>query len=250
MADIRKIYEDFNAEAYAKVYLGQDDYENQFLAEDFYHRLFTQGKLNGKTLLDVGCGPTMRSALSAGGHVSEIYLCDFVENNLKILKKWLKNEPDAVDYSKLLNHVAKLEGKTDTKYLEERVRKSTKDVFFCDILADNPLNPRPLQQFDILTSSYCVDSFPDYKDYLKSWKGLYSLLRPGGHLALLGTIDTTYYVVGEKKLPGANVNKASVEAAVTQAGFQILEFEEHRYKNDLNLESDCKGCFTLLAKKA
>jgi len=247
---IAEYQESFKSEVYASSYLSDVEYEFQWLVEQFYHRLFSEGKLKGSNLLDVGSGPSVRPALSASGHISDIYLSDLLENNRDFVRKWLKNEPGSFDFSIQFKYVANLEGKQDYKYLEDRVRKAVKDVIHCDLLAEEkPLHPlNPLQQFDVVTSSYCLDCFNNEKDYAKAWKNLGKLVKPGGQLALVGTLDCTNYAIGNTLLPGANVNEATVRRYLEEQ-FHVVEFKVHEYTRDLAVESDNKGIITAFAIK-
>uniref|UniRef100_T1J7F9 Methyltransferase domain-containing protein n=1 Tax=Strigamia maritima TaxID=126957 RepID=T1J7F9_STRMM len=248
MADIKKMYEsDFNSHMYAKSYV-TDEYENMWYVEEFYHRLFETKKLQGKTLIEVGCGPTLRAALVASRYGCEVVCADLLEKNRDFVQNWLKNGHAAFDFSAQFKHVAQLEGKDDIEYLEERVKASVKEVIFCDIMENNPLHPRPLEQFDIVTSSCCLDCNTEEKNYFKGAKSISSLVRPGGYLAIGSSLDATYYHVGDKTLPVQSVDGAIGKRAFTEAGLKVLEVCEY-YLNNPIPGCDTKGFFTIYATK-
>uniref|UniRef100_T1JM13 Methyltransferase domain-containing protein n=1 Tax=Strigamia maritima TaxID=126957 RepID=T1JM13_STRMM len=249
MAEIKKLYEEnFKAHMYAKHYVKESKLEYPFFMEDFYHRLFEEGKLKGKTLIDVGCGPSLRAALIGSRYGCDVYCADLLENNRNFIRNWLDNGQSAFDYSGQFKHVAQLEGNDDFGYLEERVKKCVKDVFYCDIMSENPLHPRPLRQFDIVTSSLVLDCYPDQADYLKGAKSIGSLVRPGGYLAFGSSLSCSYYEIGDKTLPSTDVDGAKAKKAFTEAGLKVLQINEYYYKNPVP-GTDGKGLFTLYAIK-
>uniref|UniRef100_T1ITU6 Methyltransferase type 11 domain-containing protein n=1 Tax=Strigamia maritima TaxID=126957 RepID=T1ITU6_STRMM len=251
--DMKKIYErQFDSKAYVAEYVNDQSCVENWLIEEFYHNLFRQGKVSGETLLDVGCGPTVRPALSASKKVSRIYLSDFLERNLTVIEKWRKNEEDCVDFSAEFKYVAQLEGKKDTKYLEERVRNSIAGLFRYDVAADLSSQfksfPDDLRQFDIVTSSLCLDCVTEDKDYFKAMKNLADLVSPGGHLALVNAIEGTMYKVGKQEIVAAWIDEEKIRNAMADAKLIVVELKKHIYKSQLEM-SDEKGLFTVLATK-
>uniref|UniRef100_T1J689 Methyltransferase domain-containing protein n=1 Tax=Strigamia maritima TaxID=126957 RepID=T1J689_STRMM len=246
---IKEQYEkNFDGPTYAKGFTRDLKFEYMWFMEEFYHRLFEEGKLQGKTLIDVGCGPSLRAPLVASRYGCEVVCADLLETNRNFVQNWLDKGHDAFDYSDQFKHVAQLEGNDDFGYLEERVKKSVKEVIFCDILADNPIHPRPSQQFDIVTSSLVLDAYPDQADYLKGAKAISSLIRPGGYLAFGSSIGGTYYKVGDKTLPSSNVDSAVAKKAFIEAGLKVLQICEYYFKEQVT-GTDSKGFFTLYAIK-
>jgi len=51
--------------------------------------ILLSGLLDGKTLLDIGTGPSIHSIISPSQHFDEIYLTDYAECNRTILKDWI-----------------------------------------------------------------------------------------------------------------------------------------------------------------
>ena len=68
-------------------------------------------------VLDFGCGP-----VSAVPYASEIVFCDFAAPNREAINKWLRNDPDAFNWSPKFDYVVKtLEGKGERR--QERENK-------------------------------------------------------------------------------------------------------------------------------
>uniref|UniRef100_T1J3S4 Guanosine-3',5'-bis(diphosphate) 3'-pyrophosphohydrolase MESH1 n=1 Tax=Strigamia maritima TaxID=126957 RepID=T1J3S4_STRMM len=229
MAEISKTYEnDFDSLTYAKNYVSTGKKEYQWYAEDFYHHLFKSvNNMENQSLIDVGCGPALRAPLIASRYGCRVYCADISKQNRDFLQNWLKNGHEAYDFTDQFKYVAQLEGKNDIEYLEERVKKSVKEVVFCNILAENPLHPLPFEQFDVVTSSLLLECFPNEEDYLKGAEGLASLIRPGGFLAFTSTLGGTKYIVGDHVLPLSSVDAGKATRAFTRAGLKVLQINQH-----------------------
>ena len=59
--------------------------------------------------MDFGCGPTIHFPVSPSRFYDEIYFADFKENTAEI-EKWIKKDPDAFDWTHVMEKYAKLEG--------------------------------------------------------------------------------------------------------------------------------------------
>lgn len=68
------------------------------------------GVLKGGTLIDIGSGPTIYQLLPACGSYENIIATDYLEQNCQEITKWLKKEPDAFDWSSVVQYVCQLEG--------------------------------------------------------------------------------------------------------------------------------------------
>lgn len=69
------------------------------------------GEVSGRTLIDIGSGPTIYQLLSACAHFEDITMTDFLEVNRRELGLWLRQEPGAFDWSAYSQHVCLIEGK-------------------------------------------------------------------------------------------------------------------------------------------
>lgn len=69
------------------------------------------GEVSGRTLIDIGSGPTVYQLLSACAHFEDITMTDFLEVNRRELGLWLREEPGAFDWSPYSRHVCLIEDK-------------------------------------------------------------------------------------------------------------------------------------------
>ena len=137
-------------------------------------------------VLDYGSGPVIMSTISAAGHASEIVLSDYSDANREELKKWLNDDPAAFDWSPHFDHVVlKLEGKdeNEARAREARLREVVKDVAFCDINADLPLETTCLGPYDVIIDSCCLASTYLTRDSFENGiNKLSAFLKRGGTL--------------------------------------------------------------------
>jgi hypothetical protein len=141
------------------------------------------------TLVDIGSGPTIYSALCFRNVVSKVYLADYLESNLSLLIEWLENRQN-FDWIPVIRRVAKNEGCITTPDLiakiEEETRRVVKNgsilhanVHNAEVLGANQ-NINSSQQFDILVSIFCLESacstLTEYKNALKNMVIDFSLL--------------------------------------------------------------------------
>ncbi|XP_069805060.1 phenylethanolamine N-methyltransferase-like [Dendropsophus ebraccatus] len=80
----------------------------------------------------------------------------------------------------------------------------------------------------VLPPADCIISFwllevisKDQGDYIRYLRKFSRLLKPGGHLILLGALDMTYYTVGKDKLYAFTYNEDFARRALVGEGFVI-----------------------------
>ncbi|KAM4691842.1 uncharacterized protein WCC33_016640 [Rhinophrynus dorsalis] len=246
----------FNPKAYLEGYFrfGEGSLGDEFLkfALKQYADTFMPGKLKGKTLIDIGTGPTIHQLLSACEHFEEIIATDYIDRNREELEKWLKNDPEAFDWSPVIKYVCELEGDRE-KWLEkqERLRRVVKQVLKCDVMKSNPLEPVQLPQADCLLSAECLEAAcKDQDDCRSALKNMSTLLKPGGHLVLCGVLNTNYYMVGEVKFSSLYITKDLLQEALNKEGFVIEYFKTaDREGKEMQEISDFSGSYLVVACK-
>ena len=82
----------------------------QFLLSCF-HEVF-QSLPFSLTVLEYGSGPVIQYSISAAAHASEIVFSDIAESNREAVRKWLRRDPTAFNWSPRFDYVVQtLEGK-------------------------------------------------------------------------------------------------------------------------------------------
>ncbi|KAM5142361.1 nicotinamide N-methyltransferase-like [Mantella aurantiaca] len=191
------------------------------------HETFTSGDVKGDLLVDIGAGPTIYHLLSACEAFDNIVTSDFLEQNRAQLQKWLRKDPDALDWTPIVKLVCELEGNSDSESCrkkEEKLRRTVLGVLKCDVLKKNPYDPVVMPQADCLISCLCLEApckdVESFTDVLRNLKGL---LKPGGHILIQSVLNCSYYYVGQHKFFSLAITKEDLEIAFNEAGYEIVK---------------------------
>nr|XP_060643407.1 indolethylamine N-methyltransferase-like [Anolis sagrei ordinatus] len=196
-------------------------------AVDKLHKTFSKGGIRGDTLIDIGSGPTIYQHVSACEYFKEIIASDFLEQNREEIKKWLNKDPDAYDWSLVLQYVCELEGDREKwREREEKLRKTIKQVLPCDATLTNPFDPLVIPPADCLLSTFALEvACKDHSVYRSVVKNLGALVKPGGHLIFAATLGVSFWMVGSCKFDCLALTPELVEGSVKEAGFEVLSCE-------------------------
>ena len=195
---------------------------------DCLHDLFQQFSTRELRVLDYGCGPVIQHSISAAAYASEIVFCDISSSGREAIKKWLRKDPDAFNWSPQFDYVVKtLEGKEEkeAREREELLRKKTNGVVFCDVLADNPMQPGFEGPYDVIIEVGCFQvACNKITEYKRAMQNAFKLLRPGGIFAERGvdiTMDeeTVVYTVGGKELNVLSITSGDAVSVMEEVGF-------------------------------
>ncbi|CAN2391871.1 NNMT/PNMT/TEMT family, partial [Pristimantis euphronides] len=189
------------------------------------HETFTAGGVRGEILIDFGAGPTIYHLLSACEVFDTIITSDFLEQNRRQLEKWLRKDPDALDWTHVVKYVCELEGNSNSlEKKEETLRRKVTQVLKCDALAKKPYDPVPMPEADCLISCLCLEApCKDLEDFINTLKKFKELLKPGGHIILQSVLNCTYYYVGKKLFSSLYLTKDNLEKAFKEAGYDIVK---------------------------
>lgn len=247
-------YEDhFEPDAYYKTYLSTIEAGSypEKLIKDF-HEIFSKVTPTGPRLLDVGTGPSIHSVISASRVYTEIFLSDYTTKCRESLERWARKSSEANDWSHCFKVVGQLEDKPSGE-IEERLRSRIKEIIHCDVLSETVISPDH-GLFDGITSSACLESSSlDYAVYKQNVKRLWSLLKPGGVIAVFGFMEFKVYQVGEKMFSGLCLNRGQVEEAFQEAGFEGVVFTPMVFSEEMREhyggEESAGKVFTLNARR-
>ena len=60
--------------------------------------IFLAGVLHGKDWLEIGCGPSILFSIIPSQYFENVYLADYLERNIKIIKTWVEDKPEQTDF--------------------------------------------------------------------------------------------------------------------------------------------------------
>ncbi|KAK6186988.1 hypothetical protein SNE40_006242 [Patella caerulea] len=209
------------------------------------HDVFKTGDVKGRRLLDIGTGPVPHSVIPAVPFVQDIYLTDFSTVNRKYLYDALFGSGKQ-DYSNVFEFLVNLSDKSQpwTKRSDE-LKDKVRGIFPCDLLQDDIFKGSYFPLFDVITTSFCLDSAaPDVETYGKIVKEISKYLKIGGHLVIVGALDTTYYFVGEHKFFSLNKSAGEVKSCWKNAGFSIQSWNQMEATEE-NEECDFGGAYVM-----
>ncbi|KAG8569236.1 hypothetical protein GDO81_014312 [Engystomops pustulosus] len=191
------------------------------------HETFGPGGVKGDVLIDFGAGPTIYNLLSACEVFKTIITSDFLEQNREQLEKWLRKDPNALDWTHVAKYVCGLEGDSNNwEKKEATLRRKVTKVLKCDALAEKPYGAEPMPQADCITSCLCLEvPSKDLEAFTNILKKLKELLKPGGHVVIQSVLNCTFYYVGTKWFSCLSLTKGELEKAFREAGYEIVKIK-------------------------
>ncbi|KAM8813372.1 phenylethanolamine N-methyltransferase [Rhynchonycteris naso] len=215
---------------------------------------FATGEVSGHSLIDIGSGPTIYQVLSACSHFEDITMTDFLEVNRQELGLWLREEPGSFNWSMYSQHVCLIEGKGESWQEKElQLRAKVKRVLPIDVHQPQPLGAGSLVPLpaDALVSAFCLEAVsPDLASFQRALDHITTLLRPGGHLLLIGALEESWYLAGEARLVVVPMREKEVREALVRSGYVVRDFRTYTMPAHLRTGvDDVKGVFFAWAQK-
>ncbi|CAJ0967701.1 unnamed protein product [Ranitomeya imitator] len=214
------------------------------------NKVTSDGHVNGDILIDLTTGSMVHQLFAACDFFKHIILLKFKDRCIMELKRWVDLRTGAFSWG----HVTKLhtdDGEESEKLQEkeEKMRFALQHVVKCDLEKDNMMDPMVLPQADCIICSWLLDNISkNQDDYIKYLRKFLRLLKPGGHIILIGCLDTTYYTVGKDKFHLLNYDEDFVRKALVGEGLVIDRCEVTRRTAVSDL-SDYKGIIYAEAHK-
>ncbi|XP_071116391.1 indolethylamine N-methyltransferase-like [Haliotis cracherodii] len=216
-----------------------------------FHHAYASGIIKGKTLLDIGTGPSILSLISAAQHCDNIFLSEFCPRNRELLKQWHHGSLKS-HFDKSIEFVLKLEGKSEIDVPERAtsIRDKILGILHCDIRNENPFTPNFLSSVDIITSSFCLETVAtDLASYEGCARNVVGKLKPGGCLVVVGSLGGTYYTVGEKTFRCFGMSSDELKSAWQKVGIEIISWYAVTRPEIEPEFTDIDGCFCMVGKK-
>jgi hypothetical protein len=226
------IARDYLAEYYREV---QDDERNTI--RYFVERI---RDAHSGPVLCFGSGPTLHHVFLAVPRATEVYLADYLQQNLDEIERWRRSDPDAHDWTPFVRYVLGCESGREPVDAEvaariEALRGAIAGVVHADAGLTDPLGTSFRGRFATVLSPYCADSATDDK---RTWerysRNIATLVRPGGLLLVSALRLCRGYKAGDRFFPAANIDEDDLKEVLLQdflpdsIDVQVREVPEHR----------------------
>ncbi len=214
---------DWDARSYLQYYYGHPSVPND---EAVMFRFLADGLRDiGKhfdTALDLGCGPVLHHAAQVVPWVDRLDMADFQDSNLDEIRRWLRQDPDAFDWSIFFGGkggVLDAEGgRGGTLAEREAMLRAKVNLQLCDLRETQPLGRAA--RYPLVVSYYCTEwVIPELAGWHETMRKVASLVSPGGWLFLAGVHDTQFCVINNRRVPCARITEAEIRKAYSELGF-------------------------------
>ncbi|CAJ0967710.1 unnamed protein product [Ranitomeya imitator] len=186
-------------------------------------KTFTEGHIKGDILIDLSSGPTVHHLFAACEFFKHIIVLKMSDRCIMEVKRWVDERTGAFDWS----HAAKLHvdiaGKSDLLQDKEgKVRSALQHIMKCDPEKENMMDPIVLPPADCVICFGLLEYIcKNQDDYIRYLRKLSSLLKPGGHIIIIGALGVTYLNVGKDKFHGFSYDEDFARKALVGEGFVI-----------------------------
>ncbi|XP_056399032.1 nicotinamide N-methyltransferase-like [Hyla sarda] len=183
-------------------------------------KTFTEEHIKGDVLIDLSAGSYVHHLFSACEFFNHTIVLKVQDRCIMELKRWLDTRTGAFNWG----HVTKLhvEKSDQLQDKEEKVRSAIQHVMRCNLEKENMTDPIVLPPADCIISAWLLDQISkDQEDYIRYLRKFSGLLKPGGHLILIGILDTTYFEVGKDKFHALTYDEDFARKALVGEGFVI-----------------------------
>ncbi|XP_056400844.1 nicotinamide N-methyltransferase-like isoform X2 [Hyla sarda] len=179
--------------------------------------------IKGNVLIDLSPGSYVHHLYSACEFFQHIIVLKVSDRCILELKRWLDSRTGAFDWEHAAKLHAEIEGNSDQfQDKEGKVRSAIPHVLKCDFEKENMADPIVLPPADCIISVWLLEATcKDQDDYIRYLRKFSGLLKPGGHIMLIGALDMSYYTVGKDKFHAFTYDEDFARKALVGEGFVI-----------------------------
>ncbi len=183
-------------------------------------------------MLQFGTGPVLSCVFPAAPHASEIHLAEYLPANRAAIARWLASDPDAHDWRPFVRHALRCEGVRDPSLAEIRQRVALsrariRRLLPCDVRRPEALVPGADPSYATVVSAFCADSITaDRATWRVYMRRIAGLVRPGGVLLVAALHRATWYEVGGRRFPSADIDAADMRD-VLEPALDVAALEVH-----------------------
>ncbi|XP_069599185.1 nicotinamide N-methyltransferase-like [Ranitomeya imitator] len=213
-------------------------------------KTFTDGHIKGDVLIDISPGSMVHHLFAACEYFKHIIVLKSRDTCIMELKRWVDERTGAFDWRHATKLHVDVNGNSDQLQDKEgKVRSALQHVVKCDLEKENIMDPIILPLADCIICAWLLDAIcKDQDDYTRYLKKVSKLLKPGGHIILIGSLDVTYVTVGKHKFHSFNYDEDFARKSVAREGFIIdrCEVKKRMVVSDL---TDYKAIIFIAAHK-
>ncbi|XP_075696762.1 nicotinamide N-methyltransferase-like [Rhinoderma darwinii] len=227
--------------------LGDDTLK--FVIENL-RQVFSVGHINGDILIDLSLGSFVHHLYSACEFFKNIIVLKVNNRCIMELKRWVDERTGAFYWghtSALLQE--KEENSDQFQDQEAKLRSAIQHVVKYDPEKENMTEPLVLPLADCVITASLLDAISkDQDDYIRYLRKFSRLLKPGGHLIIIGTLGTTYFTVGKDKFHVFTIDEDFVRKVLAGEGF-IIDYCNVKERTLVNDIIDYKAVISIAAHK-
>ncbi|XP_069803691.1 nicotinamide N-methyltransferase-like [Dendropsophus ebraccatus] len=190
-------------------------------------KTFKIGHIRGDVLIDLSSTSMIHHLYAACEFFKHIIVLKISDRCIMELKRWLDSRTGAFNWGHATQLHMELEGNSDElQDKEEKVRSAIPQVMICDLEKENMTAPIVLPPADCIISAWLLEAIcKDQDDYIRYLRKFSRLLKPGGHLILIGSLEISYYTVEKDKFHAFTYDEEFVRKALAGEGFVVDDFK-------------------------
>jgi len=177
--------------------------------------------------LALGVGPTVHHLLALAPWAESIDAADYLDGNLREVRRWLRGEPGAHDWSPFATQVLACEGtpRVDAAAMRARqalVRRRVARLLRGDASRDPAIAGAwpGVAGYDLVMSCYCAESATaDPMTWRRYMRHILALLRPGGLLLMAALRRCRGYTVRGQVFPAAGIDEGDIACLLDDLAF-------------------------------
>jgi hypothetical protein len=195
------------------------------IAMSYLLNLVHRESLNGGSLLDFGCGPTVHRAITVAPYVDKISFADLIPENLDAIRAWRELRGNAHDWNAHTRYLLEMEGLKDPSReqvsdREQLVRERIDRLVVADAHISNPIKARDRHRFDVVMACFCLEVAARDSESFRSVLGnVLSLISNNGLAIFMSLKNCTSYVIRDQSFACYPVQEEDVMHAFKEAGF-------------------------------
>lgn len=173
-------------------------------------------------VLCFGCGPTLHHVFLAAPRTTEIYLADYLPDNLAEIERWRQRASDAHDWSVFIRYTLHCESGLEPSAAEisaraELLRSRIARLLPADATLPDPLGGEFRGHFAAVLSPYCAEAVTSEKPaWVQVCRNIASLVRPGGLFLTSAVRLCEQYKSGSRFFPATPIDENDLRDVLRQ----------------------------------